>query len=180
MANPPDSSSRREFLRVAVVGGAALLGAGVGAWTILDSAIPAPGAQTLPLAPLLRLAGLEKGKPLALSVTLSRRDGWRLRSRTQHVFVVRTAEGDTADAFSALSPVCPHKGCNVETDEKTGEFVCPCHDARFDFTGEYKEGPAARGMDPLELSTGKHEGQDWLFVKWQDFELGTEERAARS
>jgi Rieske Fe-S protein len=171
---------RREFLRVCVVGGAAIVGAGIGAWSVMAPAHAASAPQTVPLAPVLRLTGLEKGKPLALQVTLSRRDGWRLRTRGQHLFVVRTGDGETASDFKALSPVCPHKGCSVEANEKDSAFVCPCHDGKFNLDGGYKSGPAPRGLDPLVLSAGKHEGADWIFVNWQDFVIGTADRTPRT
>ena len=173
-----EPSERREFLRVCVTGGAALLGAGVGAWAVAaPMQVAAAADQRLPLIPMLRLAGLEKGPPLVLSVTLARRDGWRLRSRSQQVFLLRTGNGGEAQDFTALSPVCPHKGCSVQAHEDA--FVCPCHDARFELSGERIEGPAPRGLDPLELSIGEHAGAQWMFVRWQDFVIGTTERIAR-
>ncbi|MCC7509973.1 MAG: Rieske (2Fe-2S) protein [Planctomycetes bacterium] len=180
--NQPDNNDRREFLRVCVIGGAALLGAGASAWAVVNPANAADSSgavETLPLVPVLRLSALEKNKPLALEVTLSRRQGWRMQSRRQHVFIVRTGDGGTDKDFLALSPVCPHKGCSVQAHEKDQRFVCPCHDAQFGFDGELKEGPAQRGLDPLTLTVREHEGADWLFVTWQDFVLDTSERTPR-
>ena len=172
---------RREFLHVCVVGGAALVGAGIGGWALINPpAGTAPGEQVVPLAPMLRLEGLEPGKPLELAVTLSRRDGWRVRTRTQHLFIVRMGDADAPGKLRALSPICPHKGCSVQADEKAERFICPCHEAAFRTDGQYIEGPAPRGLDPLELTVAKHQGADWVFVKWQDFEIGTSERRPRT
>lgn len=172
-----ESSERREFLRVCVIGGAALIGVGVGAWAVAKPLAVAATDQRLPLVPMLRVAGLEQGKPLILQVTLARRDGWRLRTRSQQVFLLRTGAGGEAQDFKALSPICPHKGCAVQAHEDA--FVCPCHDARFELSGERLEGPTPRGLDPLELSIEEHAGTQWLFVRWQDFVAGTPERIAR-
>ncbi len=174
-------NSRRDFLRVCAVGGAALVGACLGGWTLIDQpTTQAPAARGLPLVPMLAALGLPQGKPVALRLTLARRDAWRLRTRTQDVFVTRVGEGGGAADFRALSPVCPHKGCAVAHDEKLEAFVCPCHDARFDLAGERTNDVAPRDMDPLELSVAAHNGEDWLFVKWQDYLAGTPERTART
>lgn len=182
MGNPADANDRRDFLRVCVIGGAALLGAGAGAWVVVNPANAAASAgtgQTLPLVPLLRLSALEKNRPLALEVTLARRQGWRMQSRRQHVFIVRKGDGSSEKDFLALSPVCPHKGCSVQAHEKDQHFVCPCHDAQFGFDGNLKEGPALRGLDPMTLEVRRHEGADWMFVTWLDYELDTSERTPR-
>ncbi|MCV7011532.1 Rieske (2Fe-2S) protein [Mycolicibacterium madagascariense] len=47
----------------------------------------------------------------------------------------------TAGVFKGFSPVCPHRGCNVNavTD---GKIICPCHDSEFDLDGSVVKGPA--------------------------------------
>ncbi|MDJ0762699.1 MAG: Rieske (2Fe-2S) protein [Myxococcota bacterium] len=45
--------------------------------------------------------------------------------------------------FIALSDVCPHLGCRVHFESQTGEFICPCHDGRFDGNGSPLSGPPA-------------------------------------
>jgi Rieske Fe-S protein len=174
----PAPSSRREFLRVCAVGGAAIVGGGLGIWAVMDApAAAAAEARLLPLAPLLRVSALPKDEPLALDVTLARRDGWRLRSRRQRVYLTRIGEGNAAEDYRALSPICPHKGCHVEAHEDA--FVCPCHDARFSLAGERIDGPAPRGMDPLRVEIDRHDDSNWLFVEWQDFVIGTAQRTPR-
>jgi len=42
---------------------------------------------------------------------------------------------------------CPHLGCRVPWCDSAGEFECPCHGSRFNRLGEYRAGPAPRGMD---------------------------------
>ena len=34
--------------------------------------------------------------------------------------------------------------------ESSQWFECPCHDAKFDRVGEYRQGPAPRGMDLMK------------------------------
>jgi cytochrome b6-f complex iron-sulfur subunit len=47
----------------------------------------------------------------------------------------------------ALSWKCPHLGCKVPWCDSSGQFECPCHGSKFNRLGEYREGPAPRGMD---------------------------------
>jgi len=69
------------------------------------------------------------------------------------VYVIRAEDG-----VRALSPRCTHRGCTVGWSE--GEFVCPCHQARFNAEGQVLDGPA---RDPLETISAKVEdGQVWL------------------
>jgi len=175
----PDEPDRREFLRVAIQGGVLLGAAGAGFVAALPVRVEGAEAVTsLPLAAVSALAKLEKGAPARFEVTLSRRDGWRVVSRSQRVYLTRVADGDQPQAFAAFSAVCPHAGCEVEVSDK--QYVCPCHKAKFDGTGAVTGGPAPRGLDPLTLSVQTRDGQPWLFVGWQDFVIGTAERTPRT
>ena len=60
-----------------------------------------------------------------------------------------TREGDQV---IALSWKCPHLGCRVPWCESSEEFECPCHGSVFNRVGEYREGPAPRGMDRYSVS----------------------------
>jgi len=42
---------------------------------------------------------------------------------------------------------CTHLGCRLPFCNSSQWFECPCHDAKFDRVGEYRNGPAPRGMD---------------------------------
>lgn len=52
----------------------------------------------------------------------------------------------------ALSWKCTHLGCRVPFCVSANEFECPCHGSVFNRLGEYRAGPAPRGMDryPVE------------------------------
>jgi len=47
---------------------------------------------------------------------------------------------------------CTHLGCRVPFCNSSQWFECPCHDAKFDRVGEYRQGPAPRGMDLVAAS----------------------------
>jgi Rieske Fe-S protein len=186
MAEPVSNSdnSRREFLRFSLLLGAGAACAGAGA-TLLSRGTSAPQSP-VPVASLVeledesgRFAPLAKpGKPFAVEIQLTRRDGWRVRTRPQSVYLQRVKAGSSADCFKALSPVCPHAGCSVTFGEK--EFTCPCHKAKFEAGGKRQEGPAPRDLDALALSVANIDGKPWLHVAWQDFAPGLEAQVPRA
>lgn len=53
----------------------------------------------------------------------------------------------------ALSEKCTHLGCRVPYCPTSNQFECPCHGSNFNRAGEYRTGPAPRGMDryPVEI-----------------------------
>jgi thiosulfate dehydrogenase (quinone) large subunit len=60
----------------------------------------------------------------------------------------------TAGRYAAFSAICPHAGCRVQYSGRDGEFVCPCHGARFDRTGSVLQGPATRSLSPITVAEG--------------------------
>jgi cytochrome b6-f complex iron-sulfur subunit len=56
--------------------------------------------------------------------------------------VLRTTSG-----FTALSLVCTHLGCTVES--KPEGFACPCHGSRFDAQGKVTRSPAKKSLHSL-------------------------------
>lgn len=42
----------------------------------------------------------------------------------------------------ACSAICPHKGCAVNYEHDSKQFVCPCHGSHFDLDGHVTHGPA--------------------------------------
>lgn len=75
------------------------------------------------------------------------------------IVVARQSEGDTVDAFIALSSVCPHLGCAVHWESQNDRFFCPCHNGAFDASGKATEGPPATANQelkrfPLKVESG--------------------------
>jgi cytochrome b6-f complex iron-sulfur subunit len=60
--------------------------------------------------------------------------------------VIRTDTG-----VVARSLLCTHQGCVVEWQAEAREYVCPCHDARFDADGVPLYGPAPRPLRMLPV-----------------------------
>ena len=65
------------------------------------------------------------------------------------VVIARQSEGDTADAFVALSSICPHLGCQVHWEAVNERFFCPCHNGAFDASGKATLGPPAKAKQQL-------------------------------
>ena len=53
----------------------------------------------------------------------------------------------------AISEKCTHLGCRVPFCNTSSQFECPCHGSVFNRAGDWREGPAPRGMDryPIEI-----------------------------
>lgn len=61
-----------------------------------------------------------------------------------------TAVSTVAGRRCALSAVCPHLGGVVRWNDAELTWDCPLHGSRFAADGTLLEGPAVRGLDPLE------------------------------
>lgn len=118
---------RRQFLVRAWKVGVGLIAA-AGAWTTWDVLKLREGAGALgPVRTVPVSAVPEEG---VLEVSAIR--GYLTRADNQVV---------------ALWWKCPHLGCRVPWCESSGQFECPCHGSVFNRVGEYRRGPAPRGMD---------------------------------
>ena len=58
---------------------------------------------------------------------------------------------DERGEVHALSPVCPHMGCDVAWNEAETSWDCPCHGSRFTATGQVLNGPAVRPLAAVEI-----------------------------
>jgi len=64
------------------------------------------------------------------------------------------------DEVKVFSSVCTHLGCRVHWDSVEGDFLCPCHEGRFNTNGEVIGGPPPT---PLPAFPVKIDGNN-LFV----------------
>jgi cytochrome b6-f complex iron-sulfur subunit len=60
--------------------------------------------------------------------------------------------GVAAAGLMALYQRCVHLGCRVPFCEASQWFECPCHGSKYNRAGEYKLGPAPRGLDRMVMS----------------------------
>jgi menaquinol-cytochrome c reductase iron-sulfur subunit len=164
-------ADRRKFLKVttcAIGGGVGLMIAAPALTLLVDPATKT--TVTTPTTPLdLGLAeqfrvGAEPRKVDVVAPIV--RDGWM----AAHNVVLGAAwiQRTSADKILALSAVCPHLGCAVGWDAGAGNFLCPCHDSRFNLAGDKLSGPSERGLDelPLQVVDGR------LQLTWVRYKTG--------
>ena len=121
--------SRRDFLKITIDGTLWLSGA-------------------LGLTGIIRFLSYEAPPPPPRIFDLGSESSYPLNSRTVlpdvPAVLVHSQQG-----FSALSLVCTHLGCTVESNA-TG-FECPCHGSRYDLDGNLTNGPATHALDSLRV-----------------------------
>jgi Rieske Fe-S protein len=132
MMSAADDVTRRAFLSRLWKGGATLM-AVAGAWTTWDLLRPPPSSsQSGPVRTVPAAAVPDQG-----------------------VIEIKAARGyltRNGDEVIALSWKCPHLGCRVPWCDSSQEFECPCHGSIFNRIGEYREGPAPKGMDQYAVT----------------------------
>ena len=105
---------------------------------------------TLALGGLLRFLDFQPDQAPIKTYDLGQAAGYPVGSRTVipavPALLIRTEIG-----FSALSLVCSHLGCTVETKEDG--FACPCHGSLYTRDGSLLRGPAARPLTALRIET---------------------------
>jgi cytochrome b6-f complex iron-sulfur subunit len=57
-----------------------------------------------------------------------------------------------ADGLMPLYQRCVHLGCRVPFCQQSQWFECPCHGSKYSRAGEYKLGPAPRGLDRFSIT----------------------------
>jgi cytochrome b6-f complex iron-sulfur subunit len=61
------------------------------------------------------------------------------------------SETVSAQGIMPLYQRCVHLGCRVPFCQQSQWFECPCHGSKYNTAGEYKLGPAPRGMDRFRV-----------------------------
>jgi cytochrome b6-f complex iron-sulfur subunit len=148
----PKPLSRREFFRRSLVASLLVFGAQFG------------GASLAFLWPSLKGgfgSVINAGKLQEIQNTIQETDQ-PVYSGTGRFYIVRyngrpsddvdyEAEGLAAEGIMPLYQRCVHLGCRVPFCERSQWFECPCHGSKYNTAGEYKLGPAPRGMDRFRV-----------------------------
>ena len=125
--------SRRDFLKLSARG---LLGL----------------SGILGLGGLIRFLSYEPDPPPPARFEIGPVETYPLDSRTV-VPSVPAVLFHTRDGFRAISLVCSHLGCTVES--KADSFSCPCHGSQYDREGNVTKGPAASPLQKLKVEVTK-------------------------
>jgi Rieske Fe-S protein len=150
--------------------------------------VPAAAAVVAFLQPLrqkgqagqfLRMTSLEMlpgdGTPRKFPAIMDRSDAWNRfpQEPVGAVYLRRGQEGKP----EAIQVVCPHAGCFVEYDASNNNFLCPCHNGRFDLQGKRlgATSPSPRDLDTLEVEI-RNASEVW--VKFQSFRTGVPQKIA--
>ncbi len=176
MSKNKTDEGRRRFMKIATMGIGGIMGA-ITAIPLVryflhpvgNSIVSTPGAPIDIAAESEIVAG---AAPVRLPIIANGvRDAW---TRANNVAVgscwVSKSESGEITAFTS---VCPHLGCSISYQEGEGEYRCPCHNSAFGKDGKKKDdGPAKRGLDPLEVTV--EEGR--VKVTYQRFRNDISER----
>jgi menaquinol-cytochrome c reductase iron-sulfur subunit len=145
-----------------------------GLWAAISAALAAPALLYLFLPPKTRaesdwveagdVTTLQPKTPVEWVFRKNRVDGWKVSSEKQTAWVVKLSD----QQIVAFGPQCTHLGCAYHWEERSSEFLCPCHSSAFSADGKVISGPAPRPLDRFDtkIDNGKlllgalHESQD--------------------
>ncbi len=131
------------------------------------------------------LNALPKGKePLRFPVIADQHDAWNFTPDQPigAVFLERTGKTD----IRCFNATCPHAGCSVAYSGATQTYDCPCHNSSFARDGTKiksdsgRENPSPRDLDPLEVKVIGEEGNEDVYVKFQNFYTGKHDRKPKA
>jgi menaquinol-cytochrome c reductase iron-sulfur subunit len=146
---------RRRFLGGVTTALLAAIGGTVAA--ILGGAVISPRllGRREDWLPAASLDSLQENQPLAVTLRVARRDGYRQIVDRKTVFVVKTGNSGVI----ALDSTCTHLGCRVRWDPDQRLLLCPCHGGVYGPTGAVKAGPPPA---PLQAMSTRVDGNQVL------------------
>ena len=122
-------------------------------WSVIAAALAIPAVVYLFLPPKTKkeaewveaadLSKIPVGTPEEISFQHNRVDGWKITSEKTTAWVVKMSDSQVI----AFAPQCTHLGCAYHWDERSHNFLCPCHTSAFAIDGKVLSGPAPRPLD---------------------------------
>ena len=91
------------------------------------------------------IASVPEDEPTKFTYTYTRVDGWYERVVRRTAYAVRRGQ-----EFFVLSNICTHLGCPVRWSRDAREFLCPCHNGRFNIEGKVASGPPPKPLVRFE------------------------------
>ena len=139
--------SRNDFVKFTVGAVGAVIGAVVGLPAI-DYLI-SPALKIRKIDAWVQLGKLENypiGVPTLFTFTRTIVNGWEKTVNSYGVYVLHKSESEVV----VFSNVCTHLACRVSWKEDAQEYICPCHDGRFNINGDVVKAPPPRPLDKYE------------------------------
>ncbi len=121
----------------------------------------------------------DDGVPRQFAVVADRTDSWnRFPNEPIGAIYLRRKKGEKIP--QAFNAICPHAGCFVAFTAERNLFQCPCHNSAFQLDGSMiQPSPSPRDMDPLACEVREASGRQEVWVRYQDFLPGREERTPK-
>ncbi len=110
------------------------------------------------------VADLNGSRPLLRKISVVHQAGWSTMQREHTVYV------QPQPTLRVVLAVCPHEGCEVDWNDATREFLCPCHDSHFNLAGTRLSGPARNDLTVLPARINNN----LLEVRYQPAKLESE------
>ena len=140
------SISRRKFLGAGIGAISGTIALGLGGAAVISIAAPAlTNKREGKWVEAGNVADMPAGQFNQVNLVYDAKDGW-MDGKVKMLAYVKI-EGENISAFSAM---CSHLGCNVNYDETTGGFKCPCHTGIYDANGKNISGPPPKPLKKLE------------------------------
>jgi arsenite oxidase small subunit len=165
----PSGGGRRVTRKQALIGGGVLVVGGGAAAGIVLGTRGGGGGPSYPRATVAPLSSVQPNKPISFDYPLKGQASVLLD------FDRSVPEGvGPKQSIVAYSLFCQHMGCPVEYQPALGEFVCPCHQTRYDpeRLGSIVQGVAMLPLPRvlLEVKDGSVEavGMDGLIYGYRD------------
>ncbi|MFM8552543.1 MAG: ubiquinol-cytochrome c reductase iron-sulfur subunit [Nitrospiraceae bacterium] len=134
MAIIHDDTGRRRFLSQAVMGFGLLFGMGTLALRFVQFLVPSSKERPYQAVLIGAESKVPEGEAIPMDIG------------GHKIMVLRSDE-----EVMAFSRRCTDLGCLVSWNKEHGEFICPCHQGRFDKTGRNIAGPPPRPLDRFEV-----------------------------
>ena len=138
--------SRRDFVMTVTAFLGSVIGAIIGipaiGYLISPALTTTKSDAWIPLGPV---ENYPESVPTLFNFTRTKVNGWEKSVNSYGVYVVHTA-----DQFKVFSTRCTHLSCRVTWKEDSKQYVCPCHDGRFDADGIVKAGPPPKPLETYE------------------------------
>jgi Rieske Fe-S protein len=112
----------------------------------------------------------DDGVPRQFAVIADRTDAWNtyLNDRIGSIYLRRLAGTRTVLAWQVI---CPHLGCFVDYNAAAAQFQCPCHESKFELTGE-------RDMDSLVVDEARLAETGEVWIEFKTFRSSTSKKIA--